>query len=375
MASYSYNCPNCSGPLAYKPDLGKLKCDYCGSSFTLEEINEYIKNNPDKDIVIEEGDDKELKDDIQEQKEETSNTSDSLDHDDLENDQFKSYNCSNCGAEVVTTATTLTTFCYYCHSPVVLTDRTSGEFRPNKVIPFAIDKDRAEEILLDWVKKKKYVVRDFYSHTQLEKITGMYLPYWSIDTDFNIRIKGKGVKNKVYTRGDTQYTETSEYDISRNGNYEVNNISKLAYTKIDEGLINSITPYKFGEIKDFKNFYLNGFFSETYDKKFEDLQKTMDEEAKGHARNKVRSELYEYNSYHLEEEVYDRVAYEKNYLLLPAWILTYDYLGEKYVYAINGQTGKAYGKLPISNKLIVRDSIIVAIIFFVLFLLGGRFIW
>lgn len=375
MASYSYNCPNCSGPLTYKPDLGKLKCDYCGSSFTPEEINEYIKNNPDKDLIVEEGADKVTKDSNQGYVKETADRSEDLDQEGQEKVRFKSYNCSNCGAEVVTTATTLTTFCYYCHSPVVLTDRARGEFRPDKVIPFEIDKDKAEEILLDWVKKKKYVVKDFYSQTQLEKITGMYLPYWSIDTNYNIRIKGSGKKHRTYTSGDTQYTETSEFDISRNGNYAVNNISRLAYKKIDENLINSITPYRFNEVEDFKNFYLNGFFAETYDKKFEDLQESMEQEARDHARNKVKSELFEYNSYNLDEEIYDRTGYEKNYLLLPAWILTYDYHGEKYVYAINGQTGKAYGKLPISNISIVRDSIIIAIIFFALFLLGGRFIW
>lgn len=356
MATYSYKCPNCSGPLTYKPDLGRLKCDYCGSAFTLEEIDEYIKNNPDKEIRIEE----------------------EHGHDNNEKsgqDELKSYTCANCGAEVVTSSTTLTTFCYYCHNPVVLTDRTLGEFKPDKLIPFAIDKKKAEEILLDWVRKKRYVKRDFYSQTQLEKISGMYLPYWSTDTTFNIKLNGEGDKINMYTTGDTEYIENSTFRIERKGDCEIQNISKLAYSKIDESLIDSITPYMFEDLKDFKNYYLNGFFSETYDKTFDQLKNDLDKDAKSYAKNAVRNDLSEYTSYSLSEETYDIIDYSKNYLLLPAWILTYDYLGKKYVYAINGQSGKAYGNLPIDNKLLIKDALIAALIVFVMCILGGRFIW
>lgn len=62
-------------------------------------------------------------------------------------------------------------------------------------------------------------------------------------------------------------------------------------------------------------------------------------------------------------------------MLLPTWMMTYDYMGKKYVYALNGQTGKAFGDLPIDNKLIVRDAAIFGIIVFILVLLGGAFIW
>ena len=51
--------------------------------------------------------------------------------------------CPSCGAEIVTDATTAATYCYYCHNPVVLSGRLSGEFLPNKVLPFAIEKEEA----------------------------------------------------------------------------------------------------------------------------------------------------------------------------------------------------------------------------------------
>ena len=34
----TYQCPACFAPLAYDGKTGKLECEYCGSSYTTEEI-------------------------------------------------------------------------------------------------------------------------------------------------------------------------------------------------------------------------------------------------------------------------------------------------------------------------------------------------
>ena len=34
----NYKCPACTGPLHFSGASGKLECDYCGSSYSVEEI-------------------------------------------------------------------------------------------------------------------------------------------------------------------------------------------------------------------------------------------------------------------------------------------------------------------------------------------------
>ena len=34
----NYQCPACTGPLHFDGKTGKLKCDYCGSTYTVEEV-------------------------------------------------------------------------------------------------------------------------------------------------------------------------------------------------------------------------------------------------------------------------------------------------------------------------------------------------
>ena len=77
------------------------------------------------------------------------------------------YTCPSCGAEIVTDATTAATFCYYCHNPVVLSGRLTGTYQPDFAIPFQIDRKRAQEVFSQWIAKKKFVPREFYSPKQI----------------------------------------------------------------------------------------------------------------------------------------------------------------------------------------------------------------
>jgi len=61
------------------------------------------------------------------------------------------------------------------------------------------------------------------------------------------------------------------------------------------------------------------------------------------------------------------------YTLLPVWITTYQYKGQILPFAINGQTGKTYGKLPVSGGKLALWSAIVALLVFVVAVLGGMF--
>ena len=64
----------------------------------------------------------------------------------------------------------------------------------------------------------------------------------------------------------------------------------------------------------------------------------------------VQETIGSYQQVNLERQNLDMSFKGWNYALLPAWILTYLYKGKTYVYAVNGQNGKAHGELPVDNK-------------------------
>lgn len=345
MAVSSYKCPNCGGPLVFKPELQKNKCEYCLSTFTDQELDEINRAMEEKARRSAGG------------------------------GGIKGYICESCGAEVVTEATTAAAFCYYCHSPVLLTDRLSGQFRPDKIIPFTYGRDKAIMSFLKWAKSRRYVPREFYSDSQLEKITGIYLPYWMADMQTKLDYSGKGVNRRVWLAGNTEYTETKEYKIQRQGSIGIDHLQEPAFRKIDKELLDSISPYDETQAIDFSLSYLSGFFADKYDVSKEEVEPRIEERARKYAAILLKEILNAYDSVSLDKTELEIAVRKWHYTLLPAWILTYKYNGKTYVYAVNGQNGKAFGELPVDHKKLGISSGLVSAAVFAAALLGGALVW
>ncbi|NLY09264.1 MAG: hypothetical protein GXZ11_05125 [Tissierellia bacterium] len=356
MPTLSYKCPSCGAPLTYKPGIEKSSCDYCGSAFTIEELEAYNSKFNDEKVV------------------EEVSQGEHVHHDHAE-EIYNGYHCQSCGAEVVTDTTTSATFCYYCHNPVIVTERLKGEFKPDKIIPFTVDREKALSIFQSWVKNKRYVPNNFKSQAQMEKLTGMYLPYWIADGSADVSIEGTGEKSgNSWTKGDTKFTEVTTFSFARKGEIEVDNISELAFTKIDNELINSVTPYSEKEIKAFSPIYLSGFFAETYDRNKEDVASQISRRIEEYTDRVIENTTGKYGTTKFTEKNINYQIKSWYYGLYPAWVMTYHYKGKTYVYAINGQTGKTFGELPVDNGKVAITSGITAAIVAALGMLVGWFL-
>lgn len=350
MAIKSYKCPSCGAGIEFKPALQKFRCDYCMSAYTEQEIADIYKDLAEDGAEV---------------------APDTV----VEQNHLASYDCNSCGATVVTDDTTTSTFCYYCHNPVIISDRLAGSFQPNKMIPFTIDKEKAKETFLHWVSKKSFVPKDFYSSSQLEKITGMYLPYWWADCQAEVDYLGEAEQKRVWNEKDIEYTETKKYRIIRKGKVELKNIEELAFTKIDSDLLDGIAPYSENEAMKFSMPYLSGFFAEQYDINAEAITPKIEEQVNRYTKDLIKDTITDYSRLKEQNCTIDMLAQDMSYTLLPAWILTYRYDGKTYVFAVNGQTGKSFGELPLNNKKVFGVATAVFAVTSIALLLGGMLIW
>lgn len=358
MATTSYKCPNCGAGLLFDPTLQRVKCDFCLSEFTVEEVDAYNRK-------LEE----------QAAREAEEQSAESAGQPEPEEGHLVSYHCNSCGAEVVTEETTSATFCYYCHNPVLLTERLSGSYRPQKVIPFAIDKDQAIGIFKTWAGRRRFIPKDFTSASQLEKTTGIYLPHWMADYQAAIDYAGTATNLRFWVAGNMEYTEHKEFAIARQGTIDVNHVHEVAIRKIDKHLIDSITPYDESQAVDFSLSYLSGFFAEKYDILQPDVQPVVENRVRQYATTLVQDTIGAYSRVNMTRTNVDLIPKAWHYALLPAWILTYLYRGKTYVYAINGQTGKVHGELPVDQKKLSLTSALIAAVVLTLIVLGGLFLW
>ena len=343
----SYKCPNCGGPLIFDPKKQKYACEYCLSEFAQKEM--------------EGGDPKELK------TEKSNNLPEGTKAEKIEGEPVL-YSCPSCGAEIVTDETTAATFCYYCHNPVILSGRLSGEFHPDYVIPFAMEKKQAAEIFTLWMKKKRFVPKAFYSEEQIQKISGVYFPYMLYSCRAEGSLDARADRLRVWVSGDRRYTETQTYEVRREGSMPVKFVPRNALKKS-----NRVLPYETEKMKPFSMGYLSGFVAEKRDMGEREFAEDVKSEVRQFAQDSLKNSITSYDSVRVQDQTIRLEDETWEYALLPVWTLTY-HDGAKdqmYYFTVNGQTGKVCGKLPVDrNKRMLLFVEIFLPVFLALLIVG-----
>ena len=364
MAVITYKCPNCGGELVFDPASQKYKCEYCVSEFTQRQLEEMTPAEGSERV-----------DDTADEPAFTAEDGEKKNSSSSRNGSAQTamvYTCPSCGAEVVTDETTAATFCYYCHNPVVLGGRLSGEYLPDKIIPFSIDRKSATEQFLKFVGKKKFVPKAFFNEEQIEKFSGVYYPYWIYDCDTDGWINAEATKVRTWRSGDTEYTETSIFQVERAGDITLKNIPKNALKKSDKALVNGVFPFRLGEAKQFFMFYLSGFLAEKRDMEKQEFTAQLHQETETYSQQILRDSITGYSTVNVQNSRINQRKETWNYLLLPVWVLTYaGRNGKVYYYTMNGQTGTIRGELPVDYKKLSLFSLVAGLIVAVVCMIGG----
>ena len=371
MATITYKCPNCGGGMVFDPGSQKFRCEFCLSEYTQAQLDK-LQMAGASDQVIQ---DAYAAQPEEYPEEPVSGAGGSSEAGDGYGNQAQSYaqdqhagrqdsaviyTCPSCGAEIVTDETTAATFCYYCHNPVVLEGRVSGKYLPDRIIPFKLDKKAATEHFLDFVKSKRFVPKAFFNEEQIEKLSGVYYPFWVYDCEVDGGIEARGNRIRMWRSGMFEYTETSVYEIERAGQVHVQNITRNALKESERNLIDAVRPFHMEDATDFAMPYLQGFVAQKRDIETEEVSGELQKTAANYARNAMMNTVTGYSSVNGARDSLRPVREKWQYLLLPVWLLTYGAnSGKTYYFAMNGQTGEIKGKLPIDYGKLTRVSGIV----------------
>ncbi len=322
-----YQCTACGGPVHFDTETQMIICDYCGSSY------------PESHFTSE----------TKEEKSETDwkDKSGELHRETIE--MHAGFSCSNCGAEVVMDENTMATECMYCGNPIVITNKVSGMIRPDLVIPFQIDKEQAQQLLKEFYRKKVLLPSTFKSRNRVKKITGMYVPFWLFSGKSEGSMYFQAGKERTYTSGSYRVTETSHYDVHRSGGIEYSRIPVDASKKMEDNYMDGLEPYDYTALTEFSPSYMVGFFADKYDMDVHSCRDRAITRVIKSTRIALRNTAIGYD-YAIEQSAHTKINVsddEIKYVLLPVWILNTKYKDKMYHFAINGQTGKVSGDLPI----------------------------
>ncbi len=324
-----HKCFKCGGALQFDVTSQKVKCPYCDTEYEVS------------DLIAEEESNIELKDDVN-----IANNAGS-EWDANEQDSLRVYCCESCGGEVYSDENTSATMCPYCGNAVILKGRLSGTLKPDIVIPFKRSNKDAIDALKEKCKGNILVPKRFVNENELEEIKGLYAPFWIYDADVDAEFKFVGVNERRISTNDEEIIIRDYYSVRRAGNISFEHIPVDGSKKLDDKLMESIEPFYYEDAVDFKTAYLSGYLADKYD--------VTQEEASPRASERIANETEvafketaHYDSVSTRERgvrIHDTKA---SYALYPVWLMNTHWNDKKFTFAMNGQTGKIVGNLPIS---------------------------
>jgi uncharacterized Zn finger protein (UPF0148 family) len=334
----NFPCPACNAPLQYSEKTGKLQCEYCDSSFTIEEMDALYRDKENK---------KEKQEIPPEENWDTSGLSSDWGE---EAQQLTAYNCPSCGAQLICEETTAATHCPYCGNPSIVPGKLEGALRPDYVLPFEISKEQALAKLKDHFKKKPFLPSPFLDKHQLEKTQGVYVPFWLFDGQVSGNCTYHATRILVTRRGDTEITTTQHYMVLRGGEIAFEKVPVDGSTKMSDAHMDAIEPFDYSRLKPFSVSYLPGFLADRYDVTAEDSRARADSRCENSFDAALQATILGYNSCIRHQHDVKLNRGKVSYALLPVWLMHVKWEGKDYLFAVNGQSGKLAGDLPVCKK-------------------------
>lgn len=320
----NYKCPNCAAPLKYAIDTQRWDCHFCNSTFGRSQIEQI---------------------EAQEGSAEQQPVWESLP---FEEGETVVYTCPSCGGRVLADNNTSATFCPYCHNPTIIAAKLSGEYQPARLIPFKLTKEDAQKALEKLCGKKPLLPKAFRDAANRGEITGLYVPFWLYGAEYDATLNCTGHIITRWSDASYNYVKTDSYRVSRRALLPFDKVPVDGSSRLDDKLMDALEPFHYSQMESFSMQYLSGYLAETYDVDAAKCRVRFEERAKKAVDVSMRGYVSGYHNTIGTNISYTSKKHEVLYVLLPVWMLRMPHGGRTYTFAMNGQTGKIVGKLPVS---------------------------
>ncbi len=328
-----YKCPCCSAPIAFDSASQSMKCEYCDNQFSVDTLKEF------DDILAQ---------DAPDSFDWSSQPGNEWMKEELEGRVV--YLCKSCGGQIVCEESTGATDCPYCGNPVVIMGQFSGDMRPDLVIPFKLDKEAAKTAYLNHLEGKRLLPKLFKSEAVIDEIKGLYVPFWLFDADADANIRYRATLVRRWSTSKYNYTETSFYELHRKGSLGFNAVPVDGSTRMADDLMESIEPFDLSQAVDFQTAYLSGYLADRYDVNAEQSKDRANTRIKKSTEEAFADTARGFTTVLPERTEIQLKNGKVRYALYPVWLLNCKWEDKNYTFAMNGQTGKLVGDLPMSKS-------------------------
>lgn len=323
VTSETYKCPSCGNFLKFDPSEQKLKCEYCGT---------------ERDIA--------------------SKPAQELFYTALSEQQYeawggvKTYKCPVCGASTVLEEYETASVCPFCGAPNIIERDELPGLKPNAVLPFTVPESQAKSFWRKWLKKKWLSPNKLKKEAKMSKMRGVYIPVWTFDSNVSATYDAK--LGETYTvvvgSGKNRRTETRVrwFYVSGSLANSYNDIQIEASRHVDGKAMKKIGGFDTVNAVAYDDDYMSGFSAERYSVGLDDCWESAKEIIVDDLKARVRARYPQADrvAYINVNPIYSGTTYK--YVCAPLWVTSYRYRKKDYGCVVNGRTGAAYGKAPVS---------------------------
>jgi DNA-directed RNA polymerase subunit RPC12/RpoP len=347
-----FSCGQCGAKLTFLPNSNHLSCDHCGHLNTIQistaPIHEYDFHSALKQLTR--------------LKQEPTTIISTL-------------NCSSCGAQFTLKDNEHAGDCPFCSAPTVIHTENTRYIYPESLLPFIISERQAQKVFDQWISSRWFAPSALKDKSRRdEKLAGVYLPYWTYDSQTETAYKG--MRGIVYYERQVYTSIVNGRSVRR-----VKNIQRVHWTSVsghvsqhfDDVLIgatktlpriiiNNLHPWDLENLIPYTEAYLSGFRSEIYqvglEQGFTQAQEKMEVAITQNIRHDIGGDRQRIAH---KQTQHHHTTYK--HLLLPVWSAAFKYHHKTYRFVINGRNGKIEGERPYSPVKIILVILVVVSFF------------
>ncbi len=354
-----FKCGSCGAKMEFVPGSVSQKCPYCDHENPIPQSEDDIHELDFHEYLAQQSDEEDTEETL-------------------------TIKCGHCAAEFSTEANVTSQECPFCDSVIVATAMSTKHIKPKSLLPFHITRKQGRELFTKWIGGLWFAPNNLKRIARSDsRLAGMYVPYWTYDTDttsfytgqrgehywetqhYTTRVNGKTVHKTKQVR------KTRWYSASGTVWNSFDDVLVLASHSLPRKYTEKLEPWDLDNLVAHKDEYLSGFRAESYQV---DLKEGFDEATvimDGPIRSSIRRDIGgDVQRIHSVRTQYDNITFK--HIQLPIWISAYRYKNEVYRFLINGRTGEVQGERPWSwvkillavlGSLAVTAAVAIAIIF------------
>ncbi len=270
--------------------------------------------------------------------------------------------CQSCGAQLVVAETLRTTVCPYCAAPSVV-ERPPAPERPlpTFALGFVQTPQKARELARQHLLRRSFWAPSSVRNASVEELRGIYVPAWLYsalaESEYSASIGENYTVTETYTTTENGRTVTKTRQViktewrplrGRHTEY-VPDVLVSASLGLPNDELQHIEPFDLRALRRYHDALVAGWISEE--------PSLTQEQCLEQARDEVASHLDKRLASFMPGDSHRELSFRTRFhnealvvCLLPVWVLALRHDPEKppLRFLVNGQTGKVYGRVPVS---------------------------